>query len=43
MSLQNVEIVHGLYAQPGGFRPAPAYPVVPDAEFALTAVYPDGV
>jgi ketosteroid isomerase-like protein len=41
MSRHNVEIVRGVYADPGGLTSAASAKVAPDAEFDFTAAYPD--
>ena len=41
MSQQNLEIVRGVYADPGGLTAAASGKVAPDAEFDFTAAYPD--
>ena len=41
MSQENLEIVRGVYADPGGLTAGASGRVAPDAEFDFTAVYPD--
>jgi ketosteroid isomerase-like protein len=41
MSQENVELVHGIYADPLGLAAAASDKVAPDAEFDFTEVYPD--
>jgi len=41
VSQQNVEIVRGVYADPGGLTAGASDRVAPDAEFDFTAVYPE--
>ena len=41
MSQQNVEIVRGVYADPGGLTAGASGKVAPDVEFDFTAAYPD--
>jgi len=41
MSQQNVEIVRGVYADPGGLTGGASDKLAPDAEFDFTAAYPE--
>jgi hypothetical protein len=41
VSQENVELVRGIYADPGGLTAAASGTVAPDAEFDFSAAYPD--
>jgi ketosteroid isomerase-like protein len=41
MSQENVELIRGVYTDPGGLTAGASGRIAPDAEFDFTAVYPD--
>jgi ketosteroid isomerase-like protein len=41
VSQENVELVRGVYADPGGLTAGASGRVAPDAEFDFSAIYPD--